>query len=54
MAHVSDYRESNIYRKTFPNVFAHRYDPKEVFTYLGHDLKPPTKFFLAIQNLNPY
>ena len=54
MVNVSGYRESNIYRKTFPIVFADRYDPKEVFTYLGHDLKSPRKFFLAIQSLNSH
>ena len=53
MVHVSCYRESNIYRKTFPIVFADRYDPKEVFTYIGYVLEPSRKLFHAIQRPTP-
>ena len=49
VAYVSDRRDSTKRRMTFPFISADRYDPKQVSTYLGYVLKPPKKYFLAIQ-----
>ena len=49
VAHVSGRRVSTKRRKTLPFVSADRYDPKLMSTYLGYDLQPSRKFFLATQ-----
>ena len=49
-AYVSGHRVSMKRRMTFPFISADKYDPKPMSTYLGYDLQPPRKFFLATQS----
>ena len=45
IAHVSDIKNRTERRMIISFVSVNRYDPKEVFTYLGHVLKWSRKFF---------
>ena len=48
-AHVSAHRDRTKRRMMISFAFSDRYDPKQVFTYLGHDPKQSRKFFHTIQ-----
>ena len=49
IAHVSNHRDRTKRCMMISFAFADRYDPKQVFIYLGYDLKQPRKFFHTIQ-----
>ena len=48
IAHVCDIKSRTKCRMIISFVSADRYDPKQVFTYLGHVLKWSRKFFHAV------
>ena len=51
-SHVSDKKISTTCCMIIPFASTDRYDPKEVFSYLGHVLEPHKKFFHATQTPN--